>query len=805
MSLESLSLDQYDLAALSEEDSDEELPTFGEKCIAAFRLALADLPDDSQLHCEVLNDKSDLITTEPVQGEMMSSYAGSQLPPKPPTPAKGGGASENATAALASPLHSDSPAVILRPAVPAKPNIDIVRYSMANVQDDLDDVLNELLELGNTLSGPAADQILYGINPIASSSSCHSQLNVHSTPTPANVMTSMNPQNAQKVINLQPSNCFDHLDGPVRQPTDLCASPDNDSAYGDSSSTEFSTGHRYRHSEFSSNDSYRGSLNTPSPTNQVSPKSSDSGTNEPQLTDDELKALKIKEALEKMKEAKRKKIYVKFFLEDGSTKGLLIDERWTVADTMKQLANKLGVFLTPEHAIVEEYPEMHIKRIYEDHEMVVENIEDWLADSKNKLYFIRRPDKYCFIHAPEQYLLTEKFEYDFPSPEAEWSPKNRQELLAKYTQNEGQVPELEGYLLLKADGKKSWKKHYFVLRASGLYYCPKGKMKSAKDLQSLMTVYNNQIYTCTDWRKKYKAPTPFGFAVKHPKIQVKTSKYIKYVCTEDEKTFRKWVTALRITKNTASVLQKNYQNIHEENKKQAPIHVDVQSSVHSMDFSRLNLNNSRPSSMNSGHNSSRISLASSRFGVNENVIQPSTSNTAFDQDDCGTIKRQPPHDPNSLFNGFRSPPLTLPPAPLRGSTGNSVRFSSSTSNSGENLNSISNNDGGDTDSDEEQFPPPPDFSVFRQSPAVPVIAPIQPVSVMMGQQNGINGTGYRPPIVLPSAISRPTGPKIPPPPPPKRSENTRLQSANPQHKQQMDLFTELQQATLRQKQRIEGN
>lgn len=72
------------------------------------------------------------------------------------------------------------------------------------------------------------------------------------------------------------------------------------------------------------------------------------------------KADKIKLALERMREANIKKLFIKAFSMDGSSKSLLVDEKMSCGYVTRLLADKNHVTMEPKWAIVEHLPDLHM-------------------------------------------------------------------------------------------------------------------------------------------------------------------------------------------------------------------------------------------------------------------------------------------------------------------------------------------------------------------------------------------------------------------------------------------------------------
>ncbi|KAJ8396810.1 hypothetical protein AAFF_G00014090, partial [Aldrovandia affinis] len=264
----------------------------------------------------------------------------------------------------------------------------------------------------------------------------------------------------------------------------------------------------------------------------------------PEEVEAQAKADKIKLALEKLKEAKVKKLVIKVVMNDGSSKTLMVDERQTVRDVLDNLFEKTHCDCGVDWCLYETNPELQIERGFEDHENLVEPLSAWTRDSENQILFLKRIDKYAIFKNPQNFYLWKR---DTKSLK-DMKEKDKEMLLEEnFCGSSIIVPDMEGPLYLKEDGKRAWKQRYFLLRASGIYYVPKGKSKTSRDLACFVQFDNVNVYYGKEYKHKYKAPSEFCFVLKHPQIQ-KESQYIKYLSCEDNWTMTLWVTGIRIAK-----------------------------------------------------------------------------------------------------------------------------------------------------------------------------------------------------------------------------------------------------------------
>ncbi|CAM4783735.1 unnamed protein product [Rotaria magnacalcarata] len=210
------------------------------------------------------------------------------------------------------------------------------------------------------------------------------------------------------------------------------------------------------------------------------------------------------------------KILVRTYNDDDSTKSIFIDDSMLIRDVLFALVHKNHREPDINYALVEVLPDLHMERIFEDHQKLTEAILMWPTVSSNRLSFTKRFDKYNFFRTIDS------------------------------NGDLTHTPDIEGNIYLKEKSRKSWKKHFCVLRPSGLYFIPKGKSK--KDLVCVAKFENIELFFGLDWQMKFKSPSDFCFALKHPLIQKKSSKYIKYMCVDTKIEFDRWIMNIRIAK-----------------------------------------------------------------------------------------------------------------------------------------------------------------------------------------------------------------------------------------------------------------
>lgn len=65
-----------------------------------------------------------------------------------------------------------------------------------------------------------------------------------------------------------------------------------------------------------------------------------------------------------MREANVKKLFIKAFSMDGSSKSLLVDEKMTCGYVTRLLADKNHVTMEPKWAVVEHLPDLHMGKAF---------------------------------------------------------------------------------------------------------------------------------------------------------------------------------------------------------------------------------------------------------------------------------------------------------------------------------------------------------------------------------------------------------------------------------------------------------
>ncbi|KAM9657630.1 growth factor receptor-bound protein 7 [Morphnus guianensis] len=288
---------------------------------------------------------------------------------------------------------------------------------------------------------------------------------------------------------------------------------------------------------------------------------------------------------------------VKVFGEDGACRSLEASAGTTARQLCETLVRRTRALQDHSWALVEQHQHLALERCLEDHESVVEVQSSWPPGADSRFVFRKNFAKYELFKSNAQSLFPEVMVSS--CLEANKSMAHS-ELIQNFL-NSGSCPEVQGFLQLREAGRKVWKRFYFSLRRSGLYYSTKGTSKDPRHLQYFADLTESNIYYVTHGKKHYGTPTEFGFCIKvgmsllgwgpgvpvlpcafpcqgisappesHPGLphdgsglspqpyKVRSGvKGLKLLCSEDEQSRSCWMAAFRLFKYGMQ-LYRNYQ------------------------------------------------------------------------------------------------------------------------------------------------------------------------------------------------------------------------------------------------------
>ncbi|XP_039351106.1 growth factor receptor-bound protein 14 isoform X8 [Mauremys reevesii] len=211
------------------------------------------------------------------------------------------------------------------------------------------------------------------------------------------------------------------------------------------------------------------------------------------------------------KATSRKKQVIKVYSEDDTSRALEVPSDVTARDVCQLLILKNHYIDDHSWTLFEHLPRIGLERIIEDHELVIEVQSNWGIEEENRLYFRKNYAKYEFFKHPVNY-----FPEHMVSLSSETSGVIGHTQILQMFLSSSTYPEIHGYLHAKEQGKKSsWKKLYFLLRRSGLYFSTKGASKEPRHLQFFCEFSSSDMYMSLAGKKMSGTPANYGFCFKY--------------------------------------------------------------------------------------------------------------------------------------------------------------------------------------------------------------------------------------------------------------------------------------------------